>query len=342
MLSLIQRDNELLFQAACDGFRRYWVTPDQSSLISRLRFVVWQRDHFPERTETFEKRVFLDHRLASNGGPGEIAAADASEEVSSGGAVSFGTLELAPNPRMTRADLHYLKPVGTPRAVLVMCPGVNGNGRNMIKRGEWLDFALEHDLGLVGLSFASPREAIHDGTGYYYASQGSGKIFMEGIREIYGFEPPLIFCGFSGGAHFTSRFVEWKPEAVLTWAAYSAGWWDEPEPAEVTPPGLVACGDQDHRRYGPSLFYFKQGRAAGKPWLWVSLPGIGHRTTPELNEFIRAYFAAVLAEGERMPQWVDVYLQEKISEAEAGRRPALSGWLPCEQLLGPWMEVHEP
>lgn len=229
-----------------------------------------------------------------------------------------------------------------PRAVLVLCPGFNGNGRNLIRRPEWIDFAKTHDLGLVGLSFASPREAVHDGTGYYYASKGSGAILLDGIRRIYGTELPLILYGFSGGAHFTSRFVEWKPEAALTWAAYSAAWWDEPEPAQVAPPGLVACGDEDYQRYGPSLFYFKQGRAADKPWLWASLPGIGHRRTPELDQFVRAYFAALLASEEQTPVWVDVYSKNELSEGEARKHPALSGWLPCEAMLEQWQAVHEP
>jgi len=250
-------------------------------------------------------------------------------------------LTLPPAPHMDRAELHYLNMVPNPKAVLILCPGANGNGEGLIRSKVWQEFARKEKLGLVGLSFASPLSAIHDGTGYYYASKGSGQLLLDGIRQIYGRELPLILCGFSGGAHFTSRFTEWNPTAVLTWCAYSAGWWDVPERSDVAPPGIVACGDADHR-YGASLIYFKQGRAAGKPWTWVSLGGVGHRGSKELDDFVRNYFSTVLAEHFRAGLWVDVDLKTHLTIAEAQSQPALSGWLPSEKLLEEWKQIHKP
>ena len=175
-------------------------------------------------------------------------------------------LHLEPADAMMRADLFYPKPTSQPKAVLVLCPGVNGSGEELIHSPVWQQFPNRNHLGLVGLSFASPEKTIHDGTGYYYASKGSGDKLLDGIRKIYGRDLPLLLYGFSGGAHFTSRFEEWSPSRVIAWCADSAGWWDEPKLSAITPPGIVACGENDPR-YGASLSYFKQGRAAGKPWL---------------------------------------------------------------------------
>jgi pimeloyl-ACP methyl ester carboxylesterase len=253
------------------------------------------------------------------------------------------TLHLTPAPNMERADLYYTTPVGSPRAVLILAPGCNGSGETFLRSPPWQEFARRNKLGLVGLSFASPEKAIHDGTGYYYASKGSGAKLLEGIRKIYGQDLPLLLYGFSGGAHFTSRFEEWKPSRVLAWCAYSAGWWDLPQHHSANPPGIIACGDQDPR-YGATLSYFKQGRAAEKPWLWVSLPKIGHQGSPALDQFVREYFSARLAGSPIFFSssdlistalqggiWADVDTKQTISNAEAEAQPSESAWLPARQ-----------
>lgn len=250
------------------------------------------------------------------------------------------TLRLDPAPNMSRAELHFIQTVPNPRAVLVLCPGCNSNGEGLIRSRAWREFARNHNLGLAGLSFASPMPAIHDGSGYYYASRGSGEKLLEGIRTYYGKELPLLLYGFSGGAHFTSRFEEWNPDQVLAWCAYSAGWWDAPRPCLTSPPGIVACGDEDDR-YGASMIYFKQGRASGKPWLWVSLPKTTHTGSPALDEFVRSYFSVILSSRPSQPLWIDIDTKSKLSSPEE-THPSLTGWLPSEKLFDRWEQIHEP
>jgi len=251
------------------------------------------------------------------------------------------TLRLEPGPNMTRAELHHVATVPNPNAVLVLCPGCNGSGEDLIRSPKWIAFAKQNRLGLVGLSFASPMPAIENGTGYYYASKGSGAKLLEGIRKIYGRDLPLLLYGFSGGAHFTSRFEEWNPVRVLSWCAYSAGWWDEPQQNPGSPPGIVACGDEDPR-YGATLIYFKQGRAAGKPWQWVSLAKIGHQGSPELDEFVRDYFSAILSQSKTTSLWTDIDREEKVSGSEQAGQPSLTGWLPSESLFAEWRKLNAP
>ncbi len=254
-------------------------------------------------------------------------------------AEKFETLRQEPAPHMTRADIHYVETVKNPKAVLVLCPGVNGNGEGLIRSRKWIAFAKANQLGLAGLSFASPISAIDDGTGYYYVGNGSGELLLKGLRKIFGRDLPLLLYGTSGGAHFTSRFVEWSPKRVLTWTAYSAGWWDEPEMSRVTPPGIVACGDEDHR-YGASLIYFKQGRALGKPWLWISLPRTGHTGSSELDQFVMNYFAAILQNRSGDPAFLDIDRKIVVSETEAQTYPSLTAWLPTQKLLDEWRTIH--
>ena len=170
------------------------------------------------------------------------------------------------------------------------------------------------------------------------------KLLIEGINKLFGRELPILLYGFSGGAHFTARFVEWKPERVIAWCAYSAGWWDEPVPSSIMPPGIVACGESDER-LGASLIYFKQGRATGKPWLWIGVPNNGHSPDRRIESFVRDYFVAILENSEkpdpmRTGLWVDV---DKRSAAEMyviRQYPSITGWLPDAKLLDIWQSLN--
>lgn len=255
-------------------------------------------------------------------------------------------LSLEPSPGMTRADLYHVKTVRNPKAVLVLCPGCNGNGEWLVGDSIWQDFAKKENLGLVGLSFASEIKDIHNDQGYYYASNGSGKLLLNGINKLFGRDLPVLLYGFSGGAHFTSRFVEWKPERVIAWCAYSAGWWDEPKTSDIMPPGIVTCGDNDER-LGASLIYFKQGRAVGKPWLWIGIPDNGHLPERRVESFIRDYFEAILQNRERLDPtrtglWVDIDNQSVAEMNIIRQYPSITGWLPDAKLLDIWRSLNEP
>lgn len=275
-----------------------------------------------------------------------------------------------PIASMTRADLYYVKTVRNPKAVLVLCPGYNGNGEGLVNNPTWQEFAKKQDLGLIGLSFASEMKDIYNDKGYYYASNGSGKLLLDGIKKVFGHDLPILIYGFSGGAHFTSRFVEWKPERIIAWCAYSAGWWDEPkasvpppklssgkastcadfcaQPAvgqQADPPGIVACGEDDER-LGASLIYFKQGRAAGKPWLWIGIPDNGHSPDRRVESFVRDYFEVILEDGQRPDRaknglWIDID-ERNAAEAELVQKyPSITGWLPDARLLDIWRSLNE-
>ncbi|MPN08728.1 hypothetical protein SDC9_156013 [bioreactor metagenome] len=150
-----------------------------------------------------------------------------------------------------------------------------------------------------------------------------------------------MIYGFSGGAHFASRFVEWKPESVIAWGAYSAAWWDKPIASESMPPGIVACGTEDER-IEASQDFFWDGRELGKPWLWIEVNGAGHSTSSELDSFVREYFDAILkAEGKIMPYnsgiWLDIYDHRTLSAKEAKLRPCAAAWLPDTVLYEKWL-----
>jgi hypothetical protein len=246
-------------------------------------------------------------------------------------------------PDLQRADIYSLKITDQPVGVLVLCPGCNGNGKEWIQNPVWQQFARDHNLDLVGISFASDVSLLTSGRGYYYARLGSGQLLLDGIWHAFHEKLPIILYGFSGGAHFTAGFVEWKPERVATWCAYSAEWWDKPVSNDSCPPGLVACGENDER-LGASLMYFKEGRALGKPWLWIIAPQTGHSIYAPAEDFIRDYFAAVLDTNNSATagKWVDITFKANASHDTVTNQPSETGWLPNAKLLSEWQTVHHP
>jgi hypothetical protein len=244
---------------------------------------------------------------------------------------------------LQRADLYVLKLTEHPAAILVLSPGYDENGIDWIQNPLWRKFAQDHNLDLVGLSFASDGGLLRKGRGYYYPRQGSGQLLLDALNHEFDPGVPLLLYGFSGGAHFTSGFAEWKPERVIGWCAYSAEWWDKPVLGDSGPPGLVACGENDER-LGASLLYFKQGRALGKPWLWLSAPKTGHSIYPPAEDFIRDYFSAILKNPGTTTsgEWVDID-EKSVAERDVVKgQPSLTGWLPNRELLPQWQEVHQP
>ena len=254
---------------------------------------------------------------------------------------------LVPVPGMTRAELAVVAHPD-PVAVLVLAPGANGDGGGLVADSGWRRLAEEKRLMLVGLSFASGMDALQDGTGYYYAAKGSGKLLLDALDRLTGKPLPVLLYGFSGGAHFTVRFAEWKPERVAAWCAYAIGSGDDPQPSAAMPTGMVACGEEDGL-LGSSLTYFKQGRALGKPWLWVGIPKSGHVQDGRVAAFARDYFSAVLEgarlEGERPrePQggWVDIEDKAVAGADLSLYHPTSIGWLPDMRLFPKWKALMD-
>lgn len=255
-------------------------------------------------------------------------------------AASIETIERPPTSEISRLKIHVMRVVAKPKAVLILSPGVNGDGRGFVESIVWQEFCQKNELGLVGLSFASATKDLTSisGRGYYHVSRESGNLLLDMVDEAFPGDLPLILYGFSGGAHFSSRFAEWKPERVKAWCAYSAAWWDKPQKSECMPPGLVVCGDEDASRYGPSLIYFKQGRALGKPWLWISVPKNAHSVSVPIDKFVRSYFASILAGSAGM--WVDIDMKTETDVSKTP--PSLTAWLPDRKLLNDWSTLHEP
>lgn len=251
----------------------------------------------------------------------------------------FFELSLPITKDLTRANLLYFSYEFNPEGILILASGYNSDG-TIIMEKEWIDFAQENKLILVGLSFASNVGDLQNGKGYYYVSKGSGKLLLDGLKQIYSEAIPIYLYGFSGGAHFVARFAEWAPDRVAGFCAYSAGWWDNPKLLKNAPAGIIACGENDER-LGASMSYFLHGRKLNRKWVWVKIPSVGHAHSLELDDFVRSFFKYIL---EKKPTqndyWVDISNGEIISKNRSGFKTALTSYLPCKKFLKAWKEFN--
>ena len=246
-------------------------------------------------------------------------------------------LSFPPPKAMTQADVWFADTEKNPKAVLVLCPGINGNGKPLVEDPKWQTFAARNHLGLAAISFSSPPSQLYADLGYTYPDQGSGEILLSAIRNRFGRDLPVLIYGFSSGAYFTELFVNWRPNSVMAWCAHATGRYEEIPKA--WPPGIVSCGEQDLTRLGAAQTHFKRGRAAGSRLLWVEVKGCGHQWPEKLHSLVQDYFSAILCQPEK-GVWIDVETGQKLSENIADKQPTLSGWLPTPDLLQKWTELN--
>ena len=238
-------------------------------------------------------------------------------------------------------NLHAAKVRGDEKAVLVLCPGMNQDGAFFLQESPWVDFATKNQLGLIALAYKSKPDPMYGEArqGYYWPEQGSGDALLTAIRKTYGSDLPILIYGFSGGAHFTSRFAEWVPDRVIAWAAYSAQFWDPPHVNKINPPGIVACGEHDGVRWHPSFSYFYEGRKQNKPWIWVSLPDTGHYRHGNFEQFVRDFFNGVQVSSGNIA-FADVESGELFESSEDAVQTELMAIFPNDQLIQAWRGVH--
>ncbi len=195
-------------------------------------------------------------------------------------------------------DFSCSKPNSNEAAILVLAPGMNMNGEFFLKESPWMDFAKRNNLGVIALNYSSSEEDLYQNRkGYYWPDQGSGQALLREIKRVYGKDLPIILYGFSGGAQFVSRFVDWCPDRIIAWCAYSAQFWDYPKDGAKTAGarGIVACGDRDGLRWQPSFAFYYKGRKSNRPWIWVSISNTGHNRSAKFEKFVRMFFDEEIA-----------------------------------------------
>lgn len=235
-----------------------------------------------------------------------------------------------------------LPPASSTRAtaVLLLVPGYNGSGRELVIDAGWIRFAEERGLLLLAPSFRTTPEELKRRKGYYYPELGSGRTLeaaLEKVRENTGVNvDKFLIFGFSAGAHFAHRYALWHPNRVRAFVAYSAAWWSEPEGSLSAVPALIMCGEGDSRHEATREF-MEKALALELPWIWRAYRGTGHEMTPAVRRMSEV-FLAHHASGEMTPMFAgDIQTYKFVPEKDKEAIPEnMRVMLPSREVAEIW------
>jgi poly(3-hydroxybutyrate) depolymerase len=276
--------------------------------------------------------------------------------------VSAGTTldeTLPPGANFDKAEFRFWLPSGakTVRALVVLVPGSNGDGRPMAADAFWQEFATKQQLALVACRFTDKphdQSFIED---YVNVSRGSGQALLEvigkfaersGHAEIA--RAPLLLWGMSAGGQFNYEFVAWKPERVAAFIVNKGGIYYSAllSKAARDVPGFLFVGERDlQSRVDTITGLFAVNRRGGAVWALVVEPGAGHVVGQSRDLGALLFEEALtlrlsteptaLASLAGKPGFVgDLNAGTFEPAATPGTPAAPNAWLPTERLAKAW------
>src|SRR5205807_7178419 len=115
----------------------------------------------------------------------------------------------------------YPDGAGPFRAVAVLVPGSNGDGRPQVDDPFWQAFARRNQVALVACRFTDKPHDQMFIEHYVNVSQGTGQALVDALASFASrahhpelASAPLLLWGMSAGGEFNYEFTVWKPERV--------------------------------------------------------------------------------------------------------------------------------
>lgn len=193
---------------------------------------------------------------------------------------------------------------GPVRALAILVPGSNGDGRAQVDDPFWQTFAATEHVGLVGVRITDKQHDQMFIEHYVDVSKGSGQALLDALASLAQASQhaevatvPLLLWGMSAGGEFNYEFAAWKPERVVAFVVnkgnvyYSAL---APEAARRVP-GILFTGEKDLAfRVDAIAGLFAINRRAGALWAYAQEPGVGHEVAHS-REFAAVLFDEMLA-----------------------------------------------
>ncbi len=174
------------------------------------------------------------------------------------------------------------------KLLLVILPGWNEDGQQLIYSEEWQSLARELDCALISCSFQGslPKKA------YDLTNEGSGDALLKAIDqfgvqlnqpELHGM--PMMLCGHSAGGQYAYSFACHHPELTLGFVAIKGGFYEEATNNETRKvPGLFIGGELDSKyRIDNIKELVFTNRSIHAPWCVAIEPGAGHEVGKSLD-----------------------------------------------------------
>lgn len=219
-------------------------------------------------------------------------------------ATTFDTA-IPPGANFDAAEFRLWLPDGGPvRAVAILVPGSNGDGRGQVDDPFWQQFATRQRVGLVGVRLTDKPHDQMFIEHYVDVSRGSGQALLDALASLARQSnhaelatAPLLLWGMSAGGEFNYEFAAWKPERVVAFVVNKGNVYYTalaPDAARRVP-GVLFTGEKDLAfRVDAIAGLFAINRRAGALWAYAQEPGVGHEVAHS-REFAAVFFEEMLA-----------------------------------------------
>ena len=195
---------------------------------------------------------------------------------------------IAPGANYDKAEfrLWYPRDAAALRAVLVLVPGSNGDGRAMAEDSVWQAFAARNKLAIVACRFTDKPHDQNFIEQYVNVSQGSGQALLDVLTRFAArtqhpelASAPLLLWGMSAGGQFNYEFTAWRPERVAAFVVNKGGIYYSAlvSKAARDVPGMLFVGGKDLEfRTNTIVGLFAVNRRGGALWALAEEPSAAH------------------------------------------------------------------
>jgi len=195
---------------------------------------------------------------------------------------------VSPGSNYDKAEFKLWLPdgVGTVRAIALLVPGSNGDGRGQVDDPVWQAFAVRNKLALVGVRLTDKPHDQGFIEEYVNVSQGSGQAMLDALGGLATRSKhpelttaPFLLWGMSAGGEFNYEFVAWKPERVIAFVVNKGNiYYTALAPKAVrSVPGILFTGGKDLEfRTNTITGLFAVNRRACALWALAEEPSAAH------------------------------------------------------------------
>jgi dienelactone hydrolase len=261
--------------------------------------------------------------------------------------------------------LWYPDNARTFRAILVLVPGANADGRPEVGDQSWQAFAIRNDVAIVGCRFTDKPhdEALIEN--YAKAADGSVQALLDAITAFSKqsnhpelANAPLLLWGMSAGGQFNYEFTAWKPDRVVAFVVNKGGIYFSAllSAAARRVPGFLFIGEDDleaRKRIVSGLFAVN--RRMGAPWAFAEEPNVGH-AVGRSQEMAEIFFDEILplrvkasvgtrasgsltALDERSGFLGDIAERRLRTSSASSTSTNLTAWLPTQPAARAWQAL---
>jgi poly(3-hydroxybutyrate) depolymerase len=172
------------------------------------------------------------------------------------------------------------------KGIIVLVPGSNGDGRDLVNDLLWQELARKYNFAVVGCYFTDFQHEEMNTEKYCNVKEGSGQALLDAISHLAKksghtemANAPLLLWGHSAGGQFNYEFVCWKPERVIAFVVNKGGFYYSALASKQTRnvPGIFFTGqkDMESRKYIVKGI-FTMNRRIGAFWTFAEEPEAGH------------------------------------------------------------------